>query len=224
VKGIVYYTHNRLDERIMKACQWQLERACLPIVAVSLKPLAFGDNVVLDLEPGYLTMFKQILAGVEKSHARVVFFAEHDVLYHPSHFEFAPVRDDVFYYNVNVWKVRIEDGHALKVDDCKQTSGLCAHRSLLLEHYRERVRRVEVEGFTRRMGFEPGTHGRAERVDDYKAGSWSSDYPNIDLRHGGNLTASRWRKEQFRNRRYTRGWTEGHVTELWNGTVPLPKL
>jgi len=216
-KGIVYYTDNRLDERIMTACQKQLEKAGLPIVSVSLQPLDFGENIVVDGERGPLTMFRQILAGLEAIDTDIVFFAEHDVLYHPSHFEFTPEKEDVFYYNNNVWKVDANDGRAL-FHYSNHTSQLCAHRALLLEHYRKRVELVSENGFSRRMGYEPGTHGRAERVDDYGCETWMSDMPNIDLRHDQNLTQTRWEKEQFRDQRFTEGWTEADKVPGWGKT------
>jgi len=222
-KGVVYYTDNQIDEKMMTACQKQILRGIKEkhVVSVSLKPLDFGTNIHLPLERGYLAMFKQILAGLEASTADVIFLCEHDILYHPSYFDFIPPRKDAFYYNLNVWKVRIEDGHALKVDDCKQTSGLCAWRELLLEHYRKRVKRVEKEGYKRNMGFEPGTHSPPVGIDSYKAESWMSKYPNIDIRHDRNLTANRWRKDQFRNQKYTIGWTESDEVPGWGNTKKL---
>ena len=95
------------------------------------------------------------------------------------------------------------------------TSQLCAMRSLLLEHYQKRVEIVRERGFTRKMGFEPGTHGRKERVDDYKCETWMSPAPNLDIRHGHNLTRSRWKKSQFRNQRFTKGWEEANGVEGW---------
>ena len=59
--GIVYYTDNRLPEKIVSKCQEQIKKSGLPIVSVSLKPLKFGENVGLPFERGYLTIFKQIL-------------------------------------------------------------------------------------------------------------------------------------------------------------------
>lgn len=216
-KGIVYYTDNRLDPEIMDACQRQLNKSGLPIVSVSLKPLDFGENIVLDAERGYLTMFKQILAGLEAIGTDIVFFAEHDVLYHPSHFDFTPESDELFYYNQNIWKVDYETGKAL-FHYSNHTSCLCARTQLLLKHYRKRVQMVEENGFTRRMGFEPGTHGRAERVDDYKHEVWMSENPNIDIRHNKNLTRTRWSKDKFRNQRFTRGWTEADEVPGWGKT------
>lgn len=216
-KGILYYTDNRLKDTIMKRCQTQLKDAVGQhrIVSVSLKPIEFGDNIVLDLERGYLTMFKQILAGLEILDTDVVFFCEHDVLYHPSHFEFIPEKKDVYYYNTNVWKVDALTGHAMRTDDMRQLSGLCAYRETLIKHYKERIRRVEIEGFSRKMGFEPGTHNRKERVDDLKSDRWESTLPNIDIRHDQNLTPSRWRREEFRDQRYTKGWQESNTIPGW---------
>lgn len=220
-KGIVFYTDNQVNLKIAHAVQKRLRKMGLPIVSASLKPMPhFGaKNVHLKGQKrGYLTMFQQILAGLEASDAEIIFFCEHDVLYHPSHFKFVPPKKDVFYYNENCWKVDSETGRALFYY-AKQTSGLCAYRELLIEHYRERVKRVAVDGFSRKMGFEPGTHGREERIDDYKAEAWVSEVPNIDIRHQNNLTPSRWRKDQFRNqKKYTRGWTEADEVPGWGQT------
>ena len=212
--GIVYYTDNRAPVKLAKNVQQRIAAQGLPIVAVSLKPMPqFTANIVLDLDRGPLTMFRQILAGLEASTADHIFFCEHDVLYHPSHFEFVPPRDDRFFYNTNVWKAR-DDGFCVRTVDCRQTSGLCASRELLLEHYRKRVEIVERDGFTRRMGFEPGTHRRKERVDDYRSETWESEFPNIDIRHGGNLTQTRWSPEEYRDKRHAKGWQEAQIEEL----------
>ena len=205
--GIVYYTDNRLDPVIMQAVQKQILKAGLPIVSVSLSPIDFGHNIVLESEPGKLTMFTQILVGLANIQTDIVYFCEHDVLYHFCHFELVPDRQDTYYYNANVYKVRYPDGKAITYL-CNQTSGLFAYRKLLLTHYMERVRRVETEGYSNQMGYEPGTHNRAGRVDDFKAESWMSVFPNIDIRHNNNMTATRWKKEQFRNKIFTAGWKE----------------
>lgn len=218
-KGIIYYTDNRLDPVIAYRTRLQLLKAKLPIVSASLKPIDFGENIVLPLERGPLTMAKQILAALEASTAEYVFFCEHDVLYHPSHFDFTPPSKQVYYYNVNVWKVNSATGHCVKVDDCRQLSGLCGYRKTLIRHYRERIRRIEAEGFTRKMGFEPGTHRRQERVDDLKSATWSSELPNVDIRHTQNLTSSRWRPEEFRDQRYVRGWKEADEVPGWGRIV-----
>jgi hypothetical protein len=164
-------------------------------------------------------MHRQILAGLERLKADVVFFCEHDVLYHPSHFEFIPPDKTSFWYNVNVWRVRSPDGHAVKTADCKQLSGLCCYRELAIQHYRERVRRIEAEGFSRKNGYEPGTRGLPNGYDDSPAESWSSMFPNLDIRHGGTATGNHWTPESFRNQKYAAGWEETDDVILGWGQV-----
>lgn len=224
-KGILYYTDGELDENIAKPVRDNLKKAGLPITAVSLKPIDFGDkNIHLPLERGPLAMAKQILAGLEAMAEDVVYFAEHDCLYSPHCFTFIPPSKDVYYYNLNCWKLHTEKGYALKVDDCRQLSGLCAYRETLINHYKERVRRLEQGDPVRAMGFEPGTHNRQERVDDLKSDTWVSAEPMIDIRHSANLTKNRWRKEEFRNQKYTEGWTESRLIPFWGDTEKLSNL
>lgn len=229
-KGIVYYTHGVGDPAILEATRQQIKKGMKEkyITSVSLSPLNFGKNIVLNEKPGYLTMAKQILAGLEASTAEIIFFCEHDVLYHPKHFDFIPPRRDVIYYNTNVWRVRYNDGHALYCNNLQQLSGLCAYRETLIPHYRKRLQLLEkyirekgeehFSSYVRAMGFEPGTHNRQERVDDLTADSYQSEVPNFDIRHDTNLTPSRWNKDQFRNEKYTDGWTEGDAVPGWGIT------
>lgn len=209
--GILYYTNNKLDPRLMKTAQDCIKKAAngKRIVSVSLLPIDFGDNIVMEgYQSGPLTMFEQILTGLEELDTDIVFFTECDVLYHPSHFDFVPPRKDMYYYNQNCWQVRASDKFAVKYD-CKRLSQLCAYRETLIQHYKERIRRCKAEGFSRKMGFEPGSHGRPERVDDIKSEVWESALPNCDIRHDTNMTASRWRQDQFRSQRSCRNWREG---------------
>lgn len=237
-RGIIYYTDNRLDEKIMKKCQEQLmkvESSSLPIISVSLKPIEFGQNYIVEAERGYLTATKQIIKALEESTADVIFFCEHDVLYHPSHFDFTPTKKDVFYYNMNSWMLRAEDGHCLYYDH-RSLSGMCCYRETALVHFRKRKERIEAllteagnsglvkatsgttislkEGI-HRLGFEPGTHNRQERIDDLGAESYRSKFPNVDVRHKNNLTQSRFKKDQFRNARSYAGWTESDSIPGW---------
>lgn len=225
-KGIVYYTDNQLRPDIAEACQRQLLRAANGryILSVSLKPLDFGDNLVLGLERGVLTMFKQILMGVSNLQEDVAFLCEHDVAYHPDFFSFTPPRDDRVYYNQNIWQVSAETGHALFWRR-RSVSQLCAHTRLLIDHYGDRIKQIEERGLSTmgqflRMGFEAGTkrvsHGG---VDNLRHDVWFSDKPNIDIvQHGTNLTRALTRREEFRNAKYTEGWREESFVPGWGQT------
>ena len=220
--GIVYYTDNLLDEKIMKVCQKQLLKASggKRIVSVSLKPMDFGENIVLPLERGYLTMFKQILTGLEAIDTDIVFFAEHDVLYHPSHFDFVPSEKNKYYYNGNYWFLRLTDGFALHYA-VSPLSGLCAYREALITHFKERVAMVEKEGFSYRIGFEPMTHHRIPWKNWYDFEIFQSSAPNIDIKHGKNLTRARWTQDLFRKK--PTDWKESDIDHIpgWDNVSRL---
>ena len=160
-------------------------------------------------------MFKQILAGIEAIDTDIVFLVEHDVLYNHTHFEFTPPREDIYYYNTNSWFVRPKDGQALHFT-CQRVSTLCAHRRLLLKHYRTRMKRLETEEFTRKLGFEPGNHPYPRGVDNHKLESWISKYPLIDIRHGLNVSGVRFKKSQFRKK--PTDWVEADEIPHWGRT------
>ena len=219
MKGIIYYTNNRAQERIANAVRLNLKRHCdnIPIVSVSQYPLDFGYNIVAPLKSSILSMFKQNLIGLENSIADIIFFAEHDVLYHPSHFEFVPPREDCYYFNTNVWAVDDESGQCLYYDGMKMVSGLVAYKEILLEHYRKKIELVELNGFShRKIGFEPGRKPSKGRFDDYDWEIFRSERPNIDIKGVHNITRKRFKLEDYRSRRHLKAsWTLSDEVPYW---------
>ena len=220
VKGIIYYSDNRHDELIVSACQKQIKKGCNgnEIISVSLKPIDFGKNIVLNAERSKLTQAKQILLALENSTSDIIFFCETDVLYHPSHFKFTPPSKDVFYYNDNKWRVDFETGQALFYH-CAQVSGLCCYRELALEHYRTRVARIEKEGkYDNKIGYEPGLHKFPRGIDNVGYEMWFSEFPNIDIRHKNCYTSNRWTQAEFRDKNTCLGWTMADEVPFWGVT------
>jgi hypothetical protein len=214
-KGILYYTDNILKKEIFDECIKYIKESNLPITSVSLKPIDLGNNIVLPLERGKLTMHKQILAGLESMTEDVIFFCEHDVLYHKSHFDFIPLKKDVFYYNQNNWRIR-KDGLAVYFEH-DSLSQMCAYRELLIPEYTERVKRIESQGYS--GGYEPGTRSiKKGGFSDSKSTRWMSEFPNLDIRHDTNLTPSRWSTDLFRDKSTCANWTEDRVENIkgWN--------
>ena len=74
--GILYYTDNCLNMSLPKSCRKYISEAGLPITSVSLKPMDFGRNIYMNLERGKLTMFRQILTGLESMTEDIVFFCD----------------------------------------------------------------------------------------------------------------------------------------------------
>ena len=221
-KGAIFYTDNQLDEKIAKPVREKLQEISkekkINIVSSSLKKMDFGVKNVRfpSLKRGYYAMYKQILGALENSKDEIIFFTEHDVLYHPSHFDFEPTDKETFYYNQNVWYLR-PDGHALHYD-VNQLSGLCIWRETALIHYRERFRSIEEKykeltedqfnSWIRFMGHEPFTHNRIQWKTQFKYETWKSESSNVDIRFGANATGMRWRKEQYRNQQLLINWQE----------------
>jgi len=231
-KGCIYYTDNLMPENIMKACQKQLwKSACrdhkLPIVSCSLKLLDFGKNITLPLERGYITMTKQILTALEALDTDIVYFCEHDVLYHPSHFDFTPPDRNVWYYDANYWFLRLPDGFAISYD-CSPLSGLVVYRDIAIKHYQERLAFMEKDQFKTtsmyQIGFEPMTHHRIEWENFYKFETFKSLVPSIDISHGANVTRKRWSQDLFRKK--PTNWVEGNIDTItgWDNIRRLLSL
>jgi len=213
--GIIYYTSNRLKHEIKEGCWRQLQKSGLPITV--------NDTVVDKI--GALSMFKQIFDCLQRAKETYVFFCEHDILYHPSHFEFVPPKDDTFYYNVNVWRWDYYTRKVITYDHHASVSGLCVNRELALEFYRNRIKIIEERGYdrlptfgnpvwARSMGYEPGKFNK--EGESAKKEEWRSEYPNIDIRHTRSMTPPKLDPAGFK--RPPANWREDVIENLpgWN--------
>lgn len=206
-REIIFYTDNQLKLKYAHAVQKRLKSIGLPIVSASLKPMPhFGKNIHIKKERGMEAYFTQIITALEASTADVVYMAEHDVLYHPSHFTFIPPTKDKFYYNQNVWRIRPEVDKLAVTWDANQVAELVCYREFLLEWYRTKWEKIQREGFDR--SYEPG--GRKSEI----MVPFRSEYPNIDIRHGGNLTKSKWSINDFRDKSTCVNWQESRIEKI----------
>lgn len=222
------YTDNRADSRILKPCMEQLKKAFTgEIVSVSLKPIDLGKNIVLEAQRSYPTMLKQIVVALETLTTDIVFFCEHDVLYSPTHFDFTPERDDIYYYNINNWRWDIREDFAITYDGLHSLSALCCNRKLALNHFTNRLNYVEAKGWDkvrsreprwgRVMGYEPGTKSRRRGgFTDEEHIVWKSAVPNIDVRHKHTFSAPKIKLSDFKNP--PKNWRQEPIENIkeWN--------
>jgi hypothetical protein len=205
-KQILFFTDNKLNLKIAHRVQHQLQKIGMSIISVSLKPMPhFGYNIHLPMKRGYEAYFTQIYEGLKASDADVIFMCEHDVLYHPSHFDFTPPLKDKFYYNHNWWRYHTSDGFICHWE-ANQVSGLCAYRTLLLDWYKARL--DEIKSGKKEWSFEPGKSGSLTIP-------WKSLYPNVDIRHEGNLTRSKRSLADFRNKSTAKGFQVADKIPGW---------
>lgn len=210
-KSCIYYTDCHAEPLILKTCQEQLRKSFpWEIVCVSLRPVDFGDKriVLSGLNRSYPTYLKQILAGLENATSEVVFFTEHDVLYHPSHFEYEPEKPDVYYYNINNYRWRYPTEFAITYDQLHSLSGMCCNRETAIKHYKYRIQvmeemhldvnRAREPRWARRFGYEPGTKPKARGgITDETFITWKSAFPNVDIRHRYTFSKPKTTKEEF---------------------------
>lgn len=235
MKGVIYYTDNRVGEPIFSTVQRLLLDVGLPIVSVSLKPISFGQNICLEgLERSYPTLVTQIIVALVNSKSRYVFFCENDVLYPKSHFDFTPPKDNIFYYNENVWRWKLWSDTAIRYDRMLPLSCLCVNREFALAHYRMRMRKIKEWGMdefrsreprlARIWGYEPGTKKiRRGGLTDDDFGTWSSNIPVIDIRHGKTFSRLKCTLESFKH--LPTGWQEIPIGKIlgWDLSKLFPE-
>lgn len=227
-KGLIYYTDFNVDPAIQWICLQQLKKAFNGgVVSVSLnQPLDFGKNIVIKGERSNTMLTRQILAALEASTADVVFFTEHDVLYHPTHFDFTPDKEEIFYYNINSWRWDYPKDRVISYHELTSLSNLCVYRKWALDHYRKRMKRIIDSGWdkedgigkmqphwARMIGYEPGTKRRkiGGFSDDISI-KWMGEFPNIDIRHGTTLTKPKTSLDQFKH--LPSDWKEKGLDDL----------
>ena len=229
----IYYTDNRVCEPIFSTVQKIISFSCkkrdIPITCVSLKPIDFGDKriVLKGRERSYPTYVLQIKTALENAEGDYVFFLENDVLYHDSHFDFTPLKDNVFYYNNNVWRWKLWDFKLITYDNMRPLSCLCVNRKFALEHYKKRLKAVYNLGLDefrsreprrgRIWGYEPGTKKRRRGgFSDDVCELWHSAGPNIDIRHRRTFSSIKCDLVNFKNK--PENWQEVRWNEIpeWN--------
>jgi hypothetical protein len=204
-KEIIYFTDNCLDEDFAKLFRKRLVAAAdgIPIISVSHKPIDLGKNICVgDIGRSMRSLWRQVLTGVMYSNADVVYIAEHDVLYHESHFDFVPTDENCFYYDNSVWLVRSRDGRCLWKPNLCFSQCVC-NRLIMLDDMMQRVNWCENGGDPPlHVGaYEPGRI-RKKRPDERKIFGINTDMKwrlerfeteiaCIDIRHGRNFSGTR---------------------------------
>ncbi len=218
---IIYLTDNTLDETLAEACRKHLSNAAreIPIVSVSQKPLSFGENICVgELGRSWMSLYAQLLAGLEATKTEAVVVAEHDCLYSPEHLSWTPPRADTFYYNHHHYLVQWGGNHPELNGMYSFWPGrnalsqmICA-KSLALESTEEVMGLLKM-GLQTKHGLRwHGEFGTANTdflkaalaassgypvqlqrylkayTTKYRSEAFETKVPNLDIRHGSNFT------------------------------------
>lgn len=216
---VIYYSDNKLDVEIESKCVEQLKKSAHEhrIVSVTQKQMDLGDNINLgQIGSSWLNLYKQLQIGLEASTTKYIATAENDCLYTKSHFDFRPPKDNVFYYNENIWFVQWKGNHpelegmystyweerrALSQLICTKDALLASlkARLQLLDEYGDAVKKVYQgePGVSKiRLAQQAAKSGRgislapflAEYLEIEVSDVWRGAEPNLDIRHQGNFT------------------------------------
>jgi hypothetical protein len=218
-KTILYLGHSKIDPVVKKTCLYWLYKAAedIPIIE-QYQP----DDWPLS----GVSMYKNIIAGLDKVKTRYVAIAEHDCLYTHEHFSFTPP-DEHFWYNNNCWFLQYRNTNHPELDG---TFSYWSNRRVQSQLICETERFKEATYVTMTICEDPlwrfirGNKGVGEpgavdykkamyltrgsnkselrdKVKDYISGFNARDFntniPNIDIRWGGNFTGHRRGSKRF---------------------------
>jgi hypothetical protein len=164
------------------------------------------------------------MAGLEETDTDIVFFCEHDILYHPSHFVINPEDKDAFYYNENSYKWDCRGDRVVWHNNGAGLHGMCGYTSTLKDHYKKRLEYIYNNGFdklpvtrnpkwARNMGYEPGKPIRHGGISDNQRIIWMSEQPIINIRHSKTVTPRKMEINEFIKK--PTEWRELNIKDLW---------
>lgn len=176
---VLCYTDGSLPVEFSNAVHAQLiaAKGSLPLV-VQQQPS--------DWPRTHESIYRNILAGLEKVTTPYVALAEHDVLYPPGYFNHRPKAD--IDYNVNRWCLHADRGIYSRRREWAM-SQMFAKTDILRENIRLRLRNWPEDKACLKGNFEPGRGDWALGLPPITVHRFKSKRPTLDITgHGYNLT------------------------------------
>lgn len=223
-----------IDPAILVRCRNNLTWASkgLPLIVVSQTEqvdLPNARNIVCGpMQRCWLSLYKQMVIGLEAAETDIVAIAERDMLYTPPHFAFCPPTSTHSYHNENMWMVQwvtplgshpeYNGMYSFKANRLSWAS-MIADRKWLLQYMTECL--AEIMSSKKAMRFaqlpDRAVHLRKHipiHTNKYRnsARTFTTAIPIIDIRHDHNFSGQR----RGTKRRYTlHGW--GQWEPVWYG-------
>lgn len=194
--SVILYTHTRLDTPLLRYCTGTLYAAvnlaagsegsppdCILTSSELLTPPPGWRNLVATGQHGLHDCYTKIAAALAVCRHDLVWLAEHDVLYPPDYFQWAPPDGEPgYWFNTNVWRA---NPLGYWPDPTPLTSQCCARRQYLVDVF---ARRLDVLARGGRIVWdEPGR----DAGDPHPMREYRQPQPSVDVRHGENLTGMR---------------------------------
>ena len=204
-KGIVHLSEPSLDDEIADLCKWSLKHEANGMPIVWMKQSRTWKR-------NWVSLYRQLLAGLSRLTTKYVSIAEHDCLYSQEHLAWIPPEDDVFYYNENHWLLQWKstrpelDGMFSRRAKRYALSQIACNRELLLRTVAKRLELIAVnivpEGEFGAMQLKYfAESGRPVHLQDFfkdkqKADMFKTECPNVDIRHSKNFSGPKRGKKR----------------------------
>jgi len=219
---IIFCSDGSCPEPIFSLAVARLKRFDVPVISVTHDPLDLGQNICVGRQKrSWLTLYRQLLKGLDAAQTDNVCICEHDCLYTEEHINWQPPDARTFFYNTNVWLVQWAKKNHPELNGMYSHWGnkrlalsqLICNRDLykkvidrrldIIDRDRSLVKAVEHIG-------EPGvsyvkkarkwaSSGRSVYLKEYlgraleleRYETFKTDKPNLDIRHDANFTGPR---------------------------------
>jgi len=179
-KQLLYYTDNTLENtKLCLEVRNILNNINLPIISISHRPINFGENYIYKGKRGIQAILEQIWMGLLKSTADMVYFVEHDCLYHSSHFELI---SEILAYDDNWYRCSERGFFTYNTFYSRLLSTCFGPRIKLIEGIASKLAYLYKHNTLK--FFEPGL-GTETRFIDYKR--MKAKCPMICVRHNKNF-------------------------------------
>lgn len=178
---ILYYTANKISEKIQNINIRHLKKFGYPIISVSQKPMDFGENICVgDIGQNIQNIYKQVLIGAKKAKTKYVALCEDDCFYVEDHFKFRPQKP--FGYNLNRWLLHL-DCAKFSYRDRPILSQCIADREILIKNLEERFKLPEIPN---EYCGEMGVFDKKLGMTEYEYETFKTEEPNMVVCHRRN--------------------------------------
>jgi len=176
---VLFYTANRVSQRILDPVVRSIQRFNYPIVSVSQEPMELGRNFVVPKESSLQNIYRQVLRAAKEAKTKYVALCEDDCLYTKEHFLYTP-KDKPFAYNLNRWLLHL-DKETYSYRERPILSQCIAEREKLIEVLEAREKRGNIpDKYCGEMGVFDSKLG----VVDYGHETFTTPNPNLVICHG----------------------------------------
>jgi demethylmacrocin O-methyltransferase len=183
---ILFYTANRVSDKILNPVARSLKKHGYPIVSVSQEPMDLGKNIVVPKKYSIQNVYRQVLTAAYEARTKYVALCEDDCLYTKEHFQFRPEKS--FGYNLNRWMLHLDE--ALYSYRKRPILSQCiAKREDLIKNLEERNKLPKI--YDKYCG-EMGVFDKELGIPEFEWETFEAPNPNLVICHDKSVVGRKY--------------------------------